>query len=475
MTYLREELAIWKRLTSAGLQIAAAGVLGWMLFACPVLPGGVQVCRPPLDSFEDADSRTWRMKQDFTRLALLRQPETERTSERVGDTIRVGTRLTSPPGSRDVPLEISKSSSPLDYTAANYPTPDLVVQWSSDEQLSTGQSRDAHLFRADISGDGNVQLDESPSGGISTSTWRGLVSAVNKSGDASAHSFTAIGSLGKVGPVGYNEFGLFIGTGTNVGSWRGTVHGTELLTRDGTARISDSGTVQSAAPSTVTLAPSASDFDDAYKDLAIEITAGEGAGQFRRITGYHGATKVATVSPNWRKQPSRSSQYRVFSAFDTFLANHIARNARYFGGARQSYSFYASAEGRVQNTAILYGVNSGTASNGWNYGVDFRDLTFGTSAIALRSEQGIAWQLADHSGIANVMLVDGADHLVLKTPRHVKKLLIKSTDGTVLAEFDAAHSAGNPFSAVFGGSLRQLTAGPEDSGGEGFRILRVAN
>ena len=71
------------------------------------------------------------------------------------------------------------------------------------------------------------------------------------------------------------------------------------------------GTAQAGGASTITLRAGASAVNDSLKDQAIFITGGTGAGQTNRITGYMGATKVATVGTAWVTQPTSSSVYTV--------------------------------------------------------------------------------------------------------------------------------------------------------------------
>lgn len=78
---------------------------------------------------------------------------------------------------------------------------------------------------------------------------------------------------------------------------------------DGSA--THSGTAQSGGASTVTLASGASASNDTYNDSTITITGGTGAGQTRKITGYVGATRVATVDAAWATQPDETSTYDV--------------------------------------------------------------------------------------------------------------------------------------------------------------------
>jgi hypothetical protein len=71
------------------------------------------------------------------------------------------------------------------------------------------------------------------------------------------------------------------------------------------------GTAQAGAASTITLAAGASASNNYYNRSGIVITGGTGAGQERLITGYVGATKVATVDEAWVVNPDNTSLYEV--------------------------------------------------------------------------------------------------------------------------------------------------------------------
>lgn len=75
-----------------------------------------------------------------------------------------------------------------------------------------------------------------------------------------------------------------------------------------------SSTAQAGAAGSITLDASASATDDLYKGAWLVILAATGAGQARLITGYTGATKVATVAPNWATNPDNTSVFVVIPA-----------------------------------------------------------------------------------------------------------------------------------------------------------------
>lgn len=77
--------------------------------------------------------------------------------------------------------------------------------------------------------------------------------------------------------------------------------------------ILDSGTAQAGASTTITLQSGANANDNYYLNSVVVITDGTGAGQNRRVTGYVGATKVATISGdrNWVTAPDNTSVYAI--------------------------------------------------------------------------------------------------------------------------------------------------------------------
>lgn len=71
---------------------------------------------------------------------------------------------------------------------------------------------------------------------------------------------------------------------------------------------------QAGSASTITLDAGASSTDDIYKGQIIWLASGLGVGQTRLITGYVGATKVVTVSPNWTTSPTTSTGFAILPA-----------------------------------------------------------------------------------------------------------------------------------------------------------------
>lgn len=349
----------------------------------------------------------------------------------------------------------------------------FVVQWDDSGTLSSNSTADGAVLRHQSTGDGSVTLTSSLSGGTSVSIWRGTFSGMIKSGDGSGHSYTANGQLGDVGATGYNELGLFVGIGTNISSTLGTVHGSELLVRDGPGTSLDTGTAQAGTSLTITLANTASSVDDTYNDQTAHTTGGTGSGQYRLITGYVGSTRIATVSTAWSTNPDATTTYEVVDARDSFIISHIARNARYVGGARKSISFGASAEGDVASSSILEALPNGVAS--WNVGLDFIEATFSSGRWA-NVNRGVFIGVDDGTGTIKNMF--GASSTGVATIRGIntnEDTELQDQSNTTLLRARGGLSAGNPISIVVGGTLKQVTEGATNSGGTGFKLLRVIN
>lgn len=72
-----------------------------------------------------------------------------------------------------------------------------------------------------------------------------------------------------------------------------------------------SGTATAGGATTITLDAAASENDNAYKGMTVEITAGTGSGQVRTISSYIGSTKVATTTESWSVNPNATSEFRI--------------------------------------------------------------------------------------------------------------------------------------------------------------------
>jgi len=107
-----------------------------------------------------------------------------------------------------------------------------------------------------------------------------------------------------------------------VASYNGELKQDELLILDTAKRRAWklAGTVDTAGPALggdenmIALAVTASEADSAYAGQIIRVVGGTGEGQVRRIVGYHGASRTATVGAPWDTVPDATSQYEIYRA-----------------------------------------------------------------------------------------------------------------------------------------------------------------
>ena len=74
-----------------------------------------------------------------------------------------------------------------------------------------------------------------------------------------------------------------------------------------------SSIVSSSTSTTVTLNIIASSQDDYYTGAFIKITSGTGNGQVRRISGYIGVSRIATINTAWTIQPSINDTFAIYN------------------------------------------------------------------------------------------------------------------------------------------------------------------
>lgn len=72
-----------------------------------------------------------------------------------------------------------------------------------------------------------------------------------------------------------------------------------------------SNTAAAGAAGTVTLDAAASAVDSFYNGLIVLLTGGTGVGQARLLRAYVGATKVASIEPNWITAPDNTSTFAL--------------------------------------------------------------------------------------------------------------------------------------------------------------------
>jgi hypothetical protein len=144
------------------------------------------------------------------------------------------------------------------------------------------------------------------------------------------------------------------------------------------------GTAQAGANSTITLDSSASARDDFYEGCFVKIsndTPTNALGQARKIVGYVGSTKVATIEGTWGTNPSSSSTFEI-------LATPEATCIVAVGGT----ALVSSVAGQLDANVTHYGGTAGTFASG----IPQASLT--TSAINSIADQ--VWDEATSGHVA---------------------------------------------------------------------------
>jgi hypothetical protein len=77
------------------------------------------------------------------------------------------------------------------------------------------------------------------------------------------------------------------------------------------AYTGDTGNLQAATTTTVTLKSAASSTDNIYAGLCVRMTTGAQVNKARKIVSYNGTTKVATIFPAWETAPLAGDSYKV--------------------------------------------------------------------------------------------------------------------------------------------------------------------
>lgn len=142
---------------------------------------------------------------------------------------------------------------------------------------------------------------------------------------------------------------------------------------------------------TITFPGTFSTLTDAYKGVNISIVEGNSAGDFRTITSYNGATRVATVNSNWTTTPNTTSKFSLNfdvkdseSLVSTNSTFHILSSATLDASGRDGN--ISTGDPSLQNPTVpemLYRVGSQYVSNisdtSYSTLQVFRSITFTSS------------------------------------------------------------------------------------------------
>ena len=162
------------------------------------------------------------------------------------------------------------------------------------------------------------------------------------------------------------------------------------------------GTAQAGAAASITLDASASAVDSFYNECWVYITGGIGVGQTRAITAYVGATKVATITPNWITNPDATSTFAVMGVSRSSVGSNLDKTG---------YSLSAAAV-----TAIHDEVIEGTLTHRQIKRLELSALAGksgggGTATLTFRDNADLKARITatvDANGNRTAMTLDGA-------------------------------------------------------------------
>jgi hypothetical protein len=144
-------------------------------------------------------------------------------TRKVGDVLREWEPKNTPSGA--LKFELVNDAAPLNYGGTRAIG---VIQHKDTANGGLNEFIPGIVNQFVASGNGVVNAAAE----LSQTIWQGQFNYMRKTGDGSAHMYTAIGELGVYGPGGYSELGMYQGEMTNTGSALGTMSGVEMLLKD---------------------------------------------------------------------------------------------------------------------------------------------------------------------------------------------------------------------------------------------------
>ncbi len=133
---------------------------------------------------------------------------------------------------------------------------------------------------------------------------------------------------------------------------------------------SDTGSLQAATSTSVTLKSAASSTDDIYVGLCVVMTSGSQNGKARKITDYNGTTKVATVFPAWDTAPSASDNYKLVP----FAAESVYQYVNASPQGRARITEYVSDTQVKAITEYPFFDTTGRTTGNWNVECFYEDV-----------------------------------------------------------------------------------------------------
>jgi len=132
------------------------------------------------------------------------------------------------------------------------------------------------------------------------------------------------------------------------------------ITLTASAYTSDTGNIQAATTTSVTLKAAANSTTNIFKGLYVHMTSGAQSDKSRKITAYNGTTKVATVFPAWDTAPVSPDSYKIVPFALESVNQYI--NASPQGRAR-ILEFVSDTEVRVITEYPFFDTTARTVGN----------------------------------------------------------------------------------------------------------------
>ena len=123
------------------------------------------------------------------------------------------------------------------------------------------------------------------------------------------------------------------------------------------------GTAAAGGGSTITLDSGASATNDLYKYQQVVLVTGTGAGQSRWISGYVGATKVATVDRAWTTNPDATTTF-VITPFSLLTGAQVPTSNEHADALLARNIEGGSSSGRIVSEALYPLRNKWTNASG---------------------------------------------------------------------------------------------------------------
>ena len=159
----------------------------------------------------------------------------------------------------------------------------------------------------------------------------------------------------------------------------------------------------SATANTITLPGTYSQSNTSYVGVNISITKGTSAGDFRTITSYNGATRVATVNQNWTVTPDTTSVFTLnFDIKD--IDTVVYADTTSFPATIKGYANINNASGRVGgiSTGATVLQNPGAPELIYNIGTPYVASLKNTSYSTQQLNRNVSFTVTGGSAVATI-------------------------------------------------------------------------